>query len=121
MPPEPNPGPAATFPTGRGPAAWSRTGVPSPNPTSSVTAGCGTIRIVRRSGMRNPAMVTPATPLGRDGQATPHAAAPCTKVRTLRCQVSMPAQEAGNIRPPLLTGRDHLEELRSAELLLSFT
>jgi hypothetical protein len=33
----------------------------------------------------------------------------------------MPAQEAGNIRPPLLTGRDHLEELRSAELLFSFT
>ncbi|GAA1740219.1 hypothetical protein GCM10009734_52900 [Nonomuraea bangladeshensis] len=65
--------------------------------------------------MRNPAMVTPATPLGRNGHATPHAAAPCTKVRTLRCQVPMPAEEAGNIRPPLLTGRDYLEELRRAE------
>lgn len=55
---------------------------------SSVTAGCGTIRSVSMSWARNPAMLSPATLLGRCGLATSHTAVPCVKVRIHSCYVS---------------------------------
>ncbi len=68
--------PAARLPRCR-PAAPLTTSGPSPNSTTNVTAGCGITRWSTGPGPRswNPAMLMPATRLGRDGSATSHTTA----------------------------------------------